>query len=267
MVNRGKKNLLGILIDAVDYDAALDAIFRSAHSNSAMAVSALAVHGVMTGAKDSEHRHRLNNFELVVPDGQPVRWALNLLYGADLKDRVYGPELSLRTLQRAAQEGVPVYFYGTNDDILAKLRKNLAVRFPQLQVTGAEPSLFRSLTGDEQEKLISRIRASGARIVFAGLGCPRQEVFAYEIAQPLSMPVLAVGAAFLFLSGTVPQAPPLMQRAGLEWLFRLLMEPRRLWRRYVYLNPEFMYLVALQWLRLREFSSLGRPPSKEVRYG
>src|SRR5580692_1135155 len=121
----GKKNVIGILIDAVDYEAALDFIFRAARERRGAAVSALAVHGVMTGVLDREHKFRLNHFDLLVPDGQPVRWVLNLLHGAKLPDRVYGPNLTLKVCARAAKEGLPVYFYGGTPMIVAALQPAL----------------------------------------------------------------------------------------------------------------------------------------------
>jgi N-acetylglucosaminyldiphosphoundecaprenol N-acetyl-beta-D-mannosaminyltransferase len=130
-----------------------------------------------------------------------------------------------------------------------------------------EPSRFRRLTTEEKAEIGGRIRGSGASILFVGLGCPRQEVFAFEFRNVLNMPILAVGAAFPFLAGEVPQAPPWMQAAGLEWLFRLASEPRRLWRRYIYLNPAYMVLLSLQVLRLSRFSTDGQCPAKESLYG
>ena len=267
MLNSGKRNILGVLIDVVDYESAVDIIFRAAKEKRPAAVSALAVHGLMTGALDREQRFRLNQFELLVPDGQPVRWVLNALYGAELPDRVYGPNLTLKVCARAVEEQLPVYFYGATPEILAALRLALATRFPGLIVAGAEPSKFRRLEPTEKVELAGRIRASGAALLFVGLGCPRQEIFAYELRDLLPLPVLAVGAAFPFLAAILPQAPVWMQNAGLEWLYRLLSEPRRLWRRYLLLNPAYLFLVALQALRLSTFSTEGQAPSRELLHG
>jgi N-acetylglucosaminyldiphosphoundecaprenol N-acetyl-beta-D-mannosaminyltransferase len=266
VINQGKKSVVGILIDAVDYDAAVSRIRSAAVNQQPYTVSALAVHGVMLGATDVHHKFRLNHFDLLVPDGQPVRWALNLLHKADLSDRVYGPELTLRTLSMAAEQDLPVYFYGSTPDILESLQKNLLTRFPKLQIAGAEPSKFRKLNANETEAIAKRIGDSGARIVFVGLGCPRQEVFAYEMRELLSMPLLAVGAAFAFIGGQLAQAPPTMQRFGLEWLYRFKEEPVRLWRRYLYLNPYYLALLTSQLLG-RRYSTAGQPPVENVRYG
>lgn len=267
MLNRGKSNILGVLIDAVDYEAAVDVIIRGAKEKRPVAVSALAVHGLMTGVLDREQKFRLNHFDLLVPDGQPVRWVLNALHGAGLSDRVYGPNLTLRVCARAAEERLPLFFYGGTPEILESLKTSLEGKFPGLIVAGMEPSKFRRLRPEEKSELAARVRASGASMIFVGLGCPRQEAFAYEFREILGLPILAVGAAFPFIAGIVPQAPVWMQNAGLEWLYRLLSEPRRLWHRYLFLNPAYLFLVGLQALRISKFSSDGQPPTTELGYG
>jgi N-acetylglucosaminyldiphosphoundecaprenol N-acetyl-beta-D-mannosaminyltransferase len=267
MLNQGKRNLLGILVDAVDYEAAVALVFRCAREKRGAMISALAVHGVMTGAFDPEHKFRLNGFDLLVPDGQPVRWMMNWIHGTNLRDRVYGPELMQRICRRAANEGTPIYLYGSTEPVVTKLAHALTRMFPGIRIAGCEPSAFRKLSVNEKTALEQRIRSTGAAIVFVGLGCPRQEIFAYELRNRLSAPILAVGAAFPLLAGTLPQAPPWMQRFGLEWLFRLCAEPFRLWRRYLLLNPAYLTLVALQRFGLRHFSSQGNPPAEDVLVG
>ena len=267
MRDAGKRNVLGILIDAVDYDYAVNFVLQAARKKEPAAVSALAVHGLMTGVLDREQKFRLNRFDLLVPDGQPVRWVLNWLYGAQLSDRVYGPNLTRRLCAQAAEEGLPVYFYGSTPEVLAALRQSVEANFPGILVAGMEPSKFRRLTRPEKDDLAGRIRDSGASLLFVGLGCPRQEVFAYEFRDALEMPILAVGAAFPILAGFVPQAPRWMQDRGLEWLFRLASEPRRLWRRYLYLNPAYAFLVALQMLGISRFPTSGQAPRPELLYG
>lgn len=259
--------MLGILIDAVDYEAAIDFVFRCVRQKRGAMISALAVHGVMTGVLDPAHKFRLNRFDLLVPDGQPVRWVMNWLYGTKLRERVYGPELMLKICDRAANDSTPIYLYGSTELVVTSLRESLTRKFPGINIVGSEPSAFRKLSADEKTALLQRIRLTGASIVFVGLGCPRQEIFAYELRDSLPAPVLAVGAAFPLLAGTLPQAPSWMQRFGLEWLFRLLTEPRRLWRRYLLLNPAYLVLVALQGCGLKHFSPQGNPSANEVLVG
>jgi exopolysaccharide biosynthesis WecB/TagA/CpsF family protein len=269
MIDLGKHNVLGIRISAVDYEAAVERIISAAENGSQpLVVSALAVHGVMTGVLDRQHRFRLNRFDLLVPDGQPVRWALRWLHRTRLKDRVYGPTLMLKTCERAAAQGLPIFLLGGTSELLTALAARLLEQFPGLRIAGLRPSRFRRLTPAERDETIAAIRASGAAITFVGLGCPRQEVWAYEFGASLSMPVLAVGAAFNFHAGLLPQAPAALQRRGLEWLFRLVQEPRRLWKRYLLLNPLYLSLVALQWTGLRQFDpDNAQPPGEELLYG
>jgi N-acetylglucosaminyldiphosphoundecaprenol N-acetyl-beta-D-mannosaminyltransferase len=267
VLDEGKKNVLGILINALDYEAAVDGILRAAREKRGFTVSAMAVHGLMTGVLDREQKFRLNHFDLLTPDGQPVRWVINWLYDAGLRDRVYGPNLTLRVCAQAAEQGLKVYFYGSTPEVLADLKKSLASQFPKLAIAGAEPSQFRRLSAEEKAGLAKRIRASGASLVFVGLGCPRQEVFAFEYRDVLQMPILAVGAAFPFLAGTMSQAPVWMQNTGLEWLFRLASEPRRLWRRYFFLNPVYVFLVFLQATGISRFTTHGQSPDTEILYG
>ncbi len=267
MIHSGKKNVCGILVDEIDYEGAIEYVIRAAKEKRPTSISALAVHGLMTGAMDREHKHRLNQLDLVMPDGQPVRWALNLLYRSPLRDRCYGPNMTLYLCARAAKEGLSVFLYGATPSILGKMQHNLLQKFPELKIAGAETSKFRQLTPQEKVEVAQRIRNSGASIVFVGLGCPRQEVFVYEMRDLLPMPALAVGAAFPFIAGEVAQAPRWIQDMGMEWFFRLCMEPKRLWRRYVYLNPAYVTLLTLQLLGLRSYETAGVPPSSELLYG
>lgn len=267
MINEGKRSILGVLVNVIDYEAAVQIIVGAAEQRKPLSVSALAVHGVMTGFTDPDQRFRLNHLDLVVPDGQPVRWALNFLHHAGLRQRVYGPDLTLKVYAEMEKRGLPIYLYGSTPEVLARMEVNLRTRFPGLQVVGKEPSRFRRLTSDEKDALIERVLRSNARLVCVGLGCPRQEVWAYEFEHMLSMPIMAVGAAFDFHAGTKRQAPGWMQRAGLEWLFRLSQEPKRLWRRYLLLNPVYMAQIALQKVGLRRFDSQGTQPVADLWFG
>jgi exopolysaccharide biosynthesis WecB/TagA/CpsF family protein len=268
MMNLGKQNLLGVRIDAIDYESAVARIIESAQQGWRCTVGALAVHGVMTGATDLVHRYRLNCLDLIVPDGQPVRWAMNALYGTKLADRVYGPKLTLLVCREAARIGIPVFFYGSREEVVSKLAAEITEQCPGLKVAGFQASTFTRLTSAERQNLVERIMESGAKILFVGLGCPRQEVFAYEMGAHLSMPILAVGAAFDYHSGTLSEPPEFMQRAGLQWLYRLAQEPFRLWRRYLPQNTRFVVEFTLQFLRLRVANpSNAKPPSAEMYYG
>lgn len=256
-----RHGILGVRVAAADYDRTCEAVRLAARRGWPLTVTALAVHGVMTGALDAEHRSRLNALDMAVPDGQPVRWALNLLHRTGLPDRVYGPELTLRLCRMAAAEGLAVAFYGSRQEVLDDLRANLLRQFPRLRIAAMIPSRFRRVEPEEQAAIAASLAASGADLVFVGLGCPRQEVWLYEHRHLLNMPLLAVGAAFDFHAKRLPQAPAWMQRRGLEWLFRLSSEPRRLWRRYLLLNPLFVAMLLLQAAGLRRSVEARSAPS------
>lgn len=254
MINEGKHSILGVNVHAVDYDFAVATIVAAAEKKLPCSVSALAVHGVMTGFMDPVHVRRLNGMDLVVPDGQPVRWALGWLHKKPLPDRVRGLDFTLRVAEAFAERGLSIYLYGSTQEVLSKFAQNLTRCFPGIKIAGMEPSKFRTLTEHERIALANRIKASGANAVFLGLGCPRQETWAYEYRNLLNMPILAVGAAFDFHAESVRQAPKFMQEIGLEWLYRLIQEPRRLWRRYVILNPLYLWNIFLQYLGLKKFA-------------
>lgn len=260
-IQPGRCNLLGVLVDATDYRRAVEQIMAAAHERRPLAVTALAVHGVMTAVHDPSFAARLSSFDLVTPDGQPVRWGLNLLDGAGLDERVYGPTLAAEVLGRCAAEGLPVFLYGTTDDTLDRLAAALREQHPGLEIAGREPSRFREGDLAEVASVAERMAHSGARVVLVGLGCPRQEVFAHALRSRLDAPVLAVGAAFDYHAGNLRPPPSWMQARGLEWLWRLMLEPRRLWRRYVLLNPA--YLVRLGAQKLRLWRPAPVPPERE----
>ncbi len=241
-VTPARLSVVGAPISVTDYDEAVACVLAAARRQVPYLVTALAVHGVVETRSRPEFRRAIENFDIVTPDGQPVRMALNWFHRAGLADRVYGPTLTLRLCERAAREGVPVYFYGSTADVVATLAGAMQAQYPGLRVAGAEPSVFRPLTGAESRALGERSRASGAGIVFIGLGCPRQELFAWAHREIIGRPMICVGAAFDFHAGTLRQAPTWMQDRGLEWLFRLTQEPSRLWRRYLFTNTTFCLL-------------------------
>ncbi|HEU5077701.1 MAG TPA: WecB/TagA/CpsF family glycosyltransferase [Opitutaceae bacterium] len=239
-------NLLGVTVHATNYAAAVETIVEAAKAKRAFSCSALAVHGVMTAAMHPPHSARLNTFDLITPDGQPVRWALNWLHGARLADRVYGPFLTHQLCYRAASEGLRLFFYGSDEATLASLARELRKEMPNLQIVGLRPSRFRRATEQEWLEDAEAIRRAQPDIVFCGLGCPRQEIWVYEMREYIRAPLIAVGAAFPFLARRLAMAPRVMQRLGFEWLFRLCREPLRLWRRYLLLNPLFVFGVLIQ---------------------
>lgn len=263
MIDHGKVDVVGIRIDAVDYEGAVQRIIDAASDGRPYGVSALAVHGVMEGHDDPEHAARLNGLDLVTPDGQPVRWAMNLLHGTGLRERVYGPDLTLKVCRAAADAGLPVFFYGSDTGTLEQLERSLPELAPGIEVAGVRPSKFGTASPSELDEIAADIRRTGAKICFVGLGCPRQEVFAYENAPRLSMPTIAVGAAFAYHAGLMEQPPAWIQRWGLQWLHRLVQDPRRLWKRYIVLNPRYVAAVARQRIR-RDSGPIGHRHPRHV---
>lgn len=153
-------------------------------------------------------------------------------------------------------------------EVLQAFSSRLSDRYPNLIIAGSQPRRLRKVSPAEKLEIAQEIRESGAAITFVGLGCPRQEVWAYEYREELSMPLLAVGAAFDFHAGLLPQAPKKLQDLGLEWFYRLVQEPKRLWKRYLFLNPYYLWLISLQILKLRKFDPTKLPPpQQEILYG
>jgi N-acetylglucosaminyldiphosphoundecaprenol N-acetyl-beta-D-mannosaminyltransferase len=206
------------------------------------AVGFTAVHGLVLGARDPQFRKVCNGLDLLCPDGQPLRWALRLFHRERLSERVYGPHTMWKLCAWAEQHGQGVYLYGSSPAVIERLSVKLRESFPKINLCGAESPPFRPLSDEESAAMVQRINNSGASLVFIGLGCPKQEQFIYAYRGKLRGVLLAVGAAFDFHAGTLKMAPPWMQKAGLEWLFRFMQEPRRLWKRYVGTNSYFLLL-------------------------
>jgi len=208
------------------------------------------VASVMEARESARYRAALEGADLVTPDGMPLVWMLRWL-GARPATRVYGPDLTLEVLRAARKAGVPVGFYGSREQVLERLVANLRRRFPGLIVSFHEAPPFRPQSREEGDATLREIRDSGTRILFVGLGGAKQDLWMAEHRGQVPAVMLGVGAAFDFLAGTKAQAPRWMQNGGLEWLFRLATEPRRLWRRYLRHNPRFAFLAVKQILGAR----------------
>jgi N-acetylglucosaminyldiphosphoundecaprenol N-acetyl-beta-D-mannosaminyltransferase len=191
----------------------------------------------------------VNNAGLVVPDGMPLVWIMRAK-GKHGQSRVYGPTLMLHVLEAAARGNLPVGFYGSRPEVLNMLIKRVQARYAGLHVAFACSPPFREMSRKEDLAIIEQINQSGVRILFVGLGCPKQEIWMAEHHGKVNAVMIGVGAAFDFHAGLKPQAPAWMQTFGLEWLFRLGTEPRRLWKRYLYHNPRFVFLAAADLLGL-----------------
>jgi N-acetylglucosaminyldiphosphoundecaprenol N-acetyl-beta-D-mannosaminyltransferase len=244
-------DVVGTEVAAVDPAATLDEIARWIRDGERRYVAFANVHGVMEAARDPALRRAYGGAGLTVPDGMPLVWMARLR-GLPGVRRVYGPDTVLLVCERAAREGWSCFFYGGAPGVAKQLASVMAARFSGLRVAGVHSPPFRMLTAEEDRDEAARIDESGATVVFVGLGCPKQEWWMERQRPRLRAPVLlGVGAAFDFHTGRVRQAPRWMMAVGLEWLFRLAAEPRRLWRRYLLYNPLFVWYATLQLLGWR----------------
>lgn len=236
-------NILGVGISAINMAQALDTIDGWISRRDKHYVCITGVHGVMESQRDEQLRQIHNQAGLATPDGMPLVW-LSRLKGFSWVERVYGPDLMLAVCRQSLVKGYRHYFYGGAEGVPEKLAAQLARHFPGLQVAGLYSPPYRSLTKEEDERVIRTISDSKPDIVWVGLSTPKQEYWMHEHLGRLSAPLLVgVGAAFNFHAGLKKQAPRWMQRSGLEWCFRLITEPRRLWRRYLINNPWFLWLI------------------------
>src|SRR3954451_19455606 len=233
--------VLGVPLAQIDYERTLDWIDAAVEARSREDICVAAVHTVMACREDPALREAVMGASFTVPDGQPLVWALRML-GHDISNRVYGPELMDRACARAARTGQRIYLYGgRNPGALAQLARVLRLRHPGVKLVGGYAPPFHVLSEDEEARIAADINAARPDVVWVGIGVPKQEKWMARMRDRLDAPVLiGVGAAFDFHAGLVPQAPAAMQRLGLEWLFRLVQEPRRLWRRYLRYNPRFI---------------------------
>ena len=216
-------------------------------------VAVTGMHGVSESRRDPMFRDVLNTAGLVVPDGMPLVW-IGRLRGFGLRRRVYGPELMLEFCQATAARGLRHFFYGGAPGVADDLAARLAERCPGLVVAGTYSPPFRPLTPEEDAAVVDRINESGADIVWVGLSTPKQERWMHQHRDVLRVPVLVgVGAAFDMHSGRLKQAPAWMRENGLEWFYRLVQEPRRLWRRYIVLGSQFAFNASLELAGLRRF--------------
>ena len=229
-------------------------ILAWAQSSASRYVCIASVNNVMEAYDSTQFRRVMNQADLTVPDGMPLVWSLKLL-GCGDATRVYGPDLTPMVLEKSAVAGFPVGFYGGTEEALNRLLRVLAERFPRLRIVYACSPPFRPLTLQEDESVVHAINESGARILFIGLNTPKQDYWMAAHKIRVSAVMIGVGAAFDFLAGTKRQAPRWMMKIGMEWFFRLMTEPRRLWKRYLKHNPRFLVLFALQMLGWKSFSS------------
>lgn len=235
-------------LSVVDYDVASDIIIRKALKKKSYSVFAMPVHGLVEAHQNPSMMRAVRTASMIVPDGQPVRWAMNYLYNTRLKDRVYGPKLTLHVLEKADALNMKVFLYGgSSPAVLRQFQAFIETNYPGIQVCGT----YREEQPKDDTLTAERVNESGAQIVLVGRGCPKQEIWISNQMGAIQCPMLGVGAAFSFYAGTVQQAPAWMQNAGLEWLYRLSREPKRLFKRYLVTNSLFIWLVLHQIIKVK----------------
>ena len=244
---RETRRVLGTSIDALDWSEAIDQIRDWAAWGQSRYVCICNVHSVVTARHDPAFAAVLENADLATPDGAPIAWMLRRL-GAPRQQRINGPDLMWRYCEQAAVSGESIYLYGGSETTLQALRERLLGAFPGLRIAGHYSPPYRPLTEEEDAAVVERINASGASTVWVSLGCPKQEQWMAAHRGRIHAVMIGVGAAFDYHAGTLRRAPLWMQQRGLEWLYRLCTEPRRLWRRYVFTNTRFLLGAARQLL-------------------
>jgi N-acetylglucosaminyldiphosphoundecaprenol N-acetyl-beta-D-mannosaminyltransferase len=234
--------ILGMRVDSISYAEATSQLITWGRERMNVYICVANVHMTMKAYDSPIFRDIVNHADMVTPDGVPLVWMLRLK-GLRKQERVYGPTLMLHVLESAAENKIPVGFYGGAPEVLDSLKNRMQARYPKLNIVYSFSPQFRDLNLDEDRIIVENINQSGVQILFVGLGCPKQEYWMARHRDMVKAVMLGVGAAFDFHAGTKRQAPSWMQKIGLEWLFRFAIEPRRLWRRYLYNNPRFVFLA------------------------
>jgi N-acetylglucosaminyldiphosphoundecaprenol N-acetyl-beta-D-mannosaminyltransferase len=250
LTSRHRVPVIGVQVDVISWEAAISKIAAWGRAHESRYVCFSNVHSAVTAAFDSRFHKIVSDSDLCTSDGAPVTWMLRQL-GAPEQRRLNGPDLMWRYFAEEAPKGGKVYFYGATREALSILSARVNTEFAGLQVVGTHSPAFRTITSEEDADDVARINASGAHVVFVGLGCPKQEAWMAEHRGRINAVMIGVGAAFDFYAGLQSRAPYWMQHNGLEWVYRLCREPRRLWRRYLFTNIPFLLMGGAQWIASR----------------
>ncbi|MBW4516488.1 MAG: WecB/TagA/CpsF family glycosyltransferase [Timaviella obliquedivisa GSE-PSE-MK23-08B] len=257
-----KQSVIGFPVTAVPFDYQIELILKWAKRRLSKVVCVANVHMLMEAHRNPQFAAVLSNADLVTPDGMPLVWLMNLL-GVWRQNRVAGMDILLALCHQVSVKKISVFFVGSERETLDRMRVRLQQEFPQLQIAGMEPLPFRPLNSEEDADIIEKINSSEAGIVFVSLGCPKQEIWMSEHQGKINTVMLGLGGVFPVYAGLHKWAPLWVRKLGLEWLYRLVQEPRRLWKRYYQTIPPFLYLALKQLVTVRP-CSLGKDPFKET---
>ncbi|MGB0715757.1 MAG: WecB/TagA/CpsF family glycosyltransferase [Phycisphaerae bacterium] len=256
--------ILGADIDVLNYQSACEQIDAQIERKEKGYVCVVPVHSVIVGTENKTHQQALKESFMNTPDGMPLVWVQKLM-GQRHAERVYGPDLMLHLLRQAELKGHRVFLYGSQPETLIKLKDRILKKFPALRLAGAMSPPFGDLDEEAEKSHCRSINRRKSDLVFVALGCPNQEAWMLRNHHHLDAVAIGVGAAFDFLAGTISQAPKRMQKLGLEWLFRLMCEPRRLWKRYLFTNTAFIARLLVQFVRGPWPSAVARERAVEAR--
>ncbi len=248
---RERYRVVSLDIDRCTQDSAVERVVDLARRDSGAYVCFGTVHMIMESFDSHEFAGRVNAADIIVPDGMPTVW-MQRLQKADKPERVRANDLMMLLMARAEKEGLKVGFYGGKQEVIDAILERARREHPALEIAYAFSPPFRPLTAEEDDEITAKINTSGAQMLFMGLGCPKQENWMAAHKDRLTCVMLGVGASFDFYAGNVKESPAWLGRFGLEWLYRLTQEPKRLWRRYLILNPRFMWLAAKQLILRKE---------------
>ena len=241
-----RATILSLHVSLGSYQAFQDALIDAAHRGESRTACFANVHMTVEAQRDPAFAQVVNSADWVCTDGLPLTWAMRLLHKRQ-QDRVTGPDTLHNMVKRAAEEGLPIFFYGSTPDVLAKAVATCRDRYPSIQIAGTIAPPFRSLTPDEEEQIIYQINQSGARLVFVALGCPKQERWMAQMRGRVQAVMLGIGGGLPILAGVQTRPPVWIQRLGMEWLYRLALEPRRLFKRYAVTNSLYGWYLCKQW--------------------
>jgi len=254
-------NVLGVNVSALDLDRAVEMADRWIAGKNRGYICVTGVHGVMEAQSDSELLRILNNAFINTPDGMPMSW-VGHLQGFSKMDRVYGPDFMASLCQRSVERNYRHFLYGGESGVAVLLKQNLENSFPGIQIVGTYTPPFRDLTAEEEKQISCQLRELQPHILWVGLSTPKQERFMARYLDRLQVPLMVgVGAAFDYHTGRISDCPNWIKRAGLQWLHRLLQDPRRLWKRYLKNNPAFIWKISLQIFKLRQYPDPANPPA------